>query len=184
MKKRITLVAFILMMTQMNAQQRIEPKQSQQSGVETPVFETSSEEVEALRFHNEARAEVGVDPLTWSPEISRYSQQWADYLASNGCQFKHRGSGDEGGKSYGENIAMSSGNYTLLQASKNWYSEIKDFSNAPLNENNWSVAGHYSQMVWKNTTQVGIGSAKCSNGSTIVVANYNPPGNYMGQKAY
>lgn len=38
-------------------------------------------------------------------------------------------------------------------------------------------------MVWKKTTSVGLGIAKGSNGSWIVVANYDPPGNFVGQYA-
>ena len=174
------------MATKTHAQERVETRetQTQQRSVDIPVAYTNTEESEALDFHKKVRQDVGVSPLSWSAELSTYAQNWANYLAKNGCDFRHRGSGDEEGKSYGENIAMSSGSYTLLQASKNWYSEIKDFTNVPLDNSNWNAAGHYTQMVWKNTSHVGIGSAKCSNGSTIIVANYNPPGNYMGQKAY
>jgi len=39
-------------------------------------------------------------------------------------------------------------------------------------------------MFWRNTKKVGWGVAKCKNGSYIIVANYDPPGNYMGEKAY
>jgi pathogenesis-related protein 1 len=38
-------------------------------------------------------------------------------------------------------------------------------------------------MVWKNTTEVGCAAIEC-NGMTLWVCNYNPPGNYRGQKPY
>jgi hypothetical protein len=44
--------------------------------------------------------------------------------------------------------------------------------------------GHYTQIIWRNTTEVGCGMATCSNGSEIWVCNYNPPGNYLRQNAY
>lgn len=144
----------------------------------------NSDQAPALQFHNDARQEVGTDHLVWSNELSLYAQQWADYLANSGCQSKHRGPRDTNGKNYGENIAYSSGTYTLLEGSKSWYSEIKKFQNITLNGTNWYDSGHYTQMVWRNTKKVGMGIAKCSNGATIVVANYDPPGNYMGEKAY
>ena len=36
-------------------------------------------------------------------------------------------------------------------------------------------------MIWKNSKEVGIGKARDQNGKVIVVANYSPPGNYIGQ---
>ena len=139
---------------------------------------------DALNFHNKARADVGVAPLTWSPELSKYAQDWANNLANNGgCQLKHRSS-SENTKGYGENIALGYAGYNALNSSAAWYSEISKFQNVVLDNSNWYAAGHYSQMVWRKTTQVGMGIAKCTNGASIIVANYNPPGNYMGQKTY
>lgn len=138
---------------------------------------------DALAFHNKVRNDVGVAPLFWSAEISKYAQEWANNLAGNGCQLQHRSTA-QNTKGYGENIALGYSGYNALDSSKAWYSEIKDFQNVVLDNSNWYASGHYSQMVWRKTTQVGIGIAKCTNGASIIVANYDPPGNYMGQKAY
>src|SRR5690606_182116 len=35
--------------------------------------------------HNEARAELGLPELAWSPEIAAFAQQWSDTLASEQC---------------------------------------------------------------------------------------------------
>lgn len=146
---------------------------------------SKSEAQEALDFHNQVRNDVGAPPLSWSAELSEYAQEWADFLAKKGCELEHRSSLGRNPKNYGENLYGGRGGVrTALDASKAWYSEIKDFKNVVLNSSNWYNTGHYSQMVWRNTSQVGIGSAKCPNGAYIIVANYNPPGNYMGQKAY
>lgn len=139
---------------------------------------------DALAFHNKARMDVGVEPLSWSIELSIFAQEWADYLASQNCTMIHRPN-NKNPKSYGENIFRGSDrSYTGLFASQSWYSEIKMFQNVPINETNLNLIGHYTQMVWHNTTKVGIGIAYCANGSIIIVANYDPPGNYFGQKAY
>jgi pathogenesis-related protein 1 len=146
---------------------------------------SQSEAQESLDFHNKVRNDVGTKPLEWSSELAAYAQEWADHLASNDCAFEHR-SGQYDVKNYGENIfwGSSASSYNTLSACKSWYSEIEQYVHGELTNDNWSVAGHYTQMVWYSTTAVGIGSATCSNGAIIVVANYNPPGNYMGQKAY
>jgi pathogenesis-related protein 1 len=49
---------------------------------------------------------------------------------------------------------------------------------------NFAPTGHYTQMVWRSTTQVGMGQASCPGGALVIVAEYNPPGNYIGQKPY
>lgn len=145
---------------------------------------TQADAQQALDFHNKARKDVGSKPLMWSAEVAAYAQAWADDLASRNCAFEHR-SGTKKEKSYGENIFMGSGAaYTALDASTSWYSEIKDYVHGPLNSSNWYNTGHYTQVVWSSTTEVGVGTATCESGAIIIVANYNPPGNYMGQKAY
>ncbi len=137
---------------------------------------------EALRLHNKARADVGVPALEWSADLAAYAQAWANHLASSGCKMQHRPSSGKWAQLYGENIFWGSGkSYTALNASQSWYEEIKYYK--PKKDNR-SKTGHYTQMVWRSTTRVGIGTATCSNGSTIIVANYSPAGNYAGQKPY
>ena len=139
----------------------------------------------ALDLHNQARKDVGSPSLKWSAELSKYAQEWADNLVKKGCKMEHRPHEGEFKQIHGENIFWGMGiEYSALDASKGWYGEIKDYKHGPINEKNWSVAGHYTQMVWKNTTHVGIGKAFCKGGETIIVANYDPAGNYMGQTAY
>lgn len=146
---------------------------------------TPAEADEALRFHNESRKELGVEPLTWSATLASFAQAWADQLAASGCKPAHRPRHGEWKQQYGENIFWGNGKpYVALDASKSWQSEKKDYTYGPIAENTWYATGHYTQMVWRNTQQVGIGKATCANGAVIIVANYYPAGNVMGQKPY
>ena len=50
---------------------------------------------------------------------------------------------------------------------------------------------HFTQMVWKNTTELGCGVASCSGifdkkfgPATYHVCLYNPVGNVIGQEQY
>ena len=43
------------------------------------------------------------------------------------------------------------------------------------------LTGHFTQVVWKGTSEVGFGKAKDAKGLVIVVASYRPPGNIAGQ---
>jgi uncharacterized protein YkwD len=140
---------------------------------------------EALDFHNKVRADVKVKPVEWSADLAKYAQEWADHLASEGCDMQHRPNSGKWAQKYGENIFWGMGkDYSAKDASESWYSEIKDYVHGVLNNSNWYNTGHYTQMVWYNTTYVGIAIARCADGGIIIVANYNPPGNYMGEKAY
>ncbi len=134
----------------------------------------------ALQFHNCARQEVGSPPLQWSTELSAYAQNWANHLAKDEhCNLVHSEGGD-----YGENLFGGSGSYTPLFASQDWYTEKKLFHYGVLNESNWAPSGHYTQMVWKATTNVGMGEAHCPGGDLVIVAEYSPAGNMMGEKPY
>lgn len=143
---------------------------------------------QALDFHNKARTDLGIPPLKWSEELAVYAQEWANELAKNGCGLEHRPYSGKFKQYYGENIfggwTSYSGKYTPKDASVSWYEEKPLFENVILDESNWFKAGHYSQMIWKNTTHMGMGVATCPDGTIVIVANYNPPGNYMGEKAY
>jgi pathogenesis-related protein 1 len=138
----------------------------------------------ALDYHNEIRKKVGSPNSKWLTELATYAQAWADQLAAT-CKMKHRPASGPWKQKYGENIFWASNaDHTALDACKNWYEEIEFFKPGKLSEKVWSKAGHYSQMVWKETTHMGMAIARCKNGGVIVVANYNPAGNYIGEKPY
>ncbi len=139
----------------------------------------SSEEQALLKYHNRVRADVKVAALVWSDKLKGVAAAWGQKLVAKGCVMEHsQGSG------YGENLYMGSAEvFTMEDAAKSWESEKKHYTGAALNESNWYKAGHYTQMVWNQTTEVGCAKVTCK-GSLIVICNYNPPGNFMGQKAY
>lgn len=75
----------------------------------------------------------------------------------------------------GENLfqirgSTESSSVIVRQAVELWYATKKDY--------NWMrpSATSFSQVVWKNTREMGIGVAR-ARGRTIVVAKYSPPGN-------
>lgn len=131
----------------------------------------SSFEAEFLQVHNAYRKQHGAPPLTINKNLCRSAQQWAEHLLSIKT-LKHSK------KNYGENLyyAWSSANKKLTghEAVDSWYSEIKDynFSRPGFSSN----TGHFTQVVWKDTEELGIGLA--TDGNTIfVVGQYQPAGN-------
>jgi pathogenesis-related protein 1 len=148
---------------------------------------TNEDAQKFLSHHNQVRAEVGVSGLSWSRELSAYAQEWADYLAkNNGCKMEHRKKPNLKGEPLGENLfwGSSSDYYHPIDASTSWYEEKKIYKHGKFGEGNWHGVGHYTQMVWKNTKEVGVGIAICKNGGLMVVASYYPAGNYIGQFPY
>jgi pathogenesis-related protein 1 len=140
----------------------------------------SPQDIDAITVHhNKVRADVGVEPLTWSTDIAAHAQQWAEQLAISGCRMKHRNP-----NTYGENLFQGTfGAFTAVDAAKAWETEKKDYGGGVLTEGNWAPAGHYTQMVWRQTTLLGCGQAICMN-TLIVACNYDPAGNFMGRKPY
>jgi pathogenesis-related protein 1 len=75
-----------------------------------------------------------------------------------------------------------------------WVNEKKDYHGQPLcapSSPGDPVIGHYTQMVWNTTKEVGCGFASGpggvfanSGGTGILVCQYNPPGNIFGQKPF
>ena len=40
---------------------------------------------------------------------------------------------------------------------------------------------HFSQLVWRNSKELGIGTAQSKSGNFFLVARYSPPGNINGE---
>jgi uncharacterized protein YkwD len=142
---------------------------------------------ELLAHHNKVRKDVGVTPLVWSSKLAAYAQEWANHLANeNNCNMAHRTTPGQEEGAYGENIfwGSSAKDFKPLNASEDWYSEIKLFKYKELTDKNWYASGHYTQMVWKNTQAIGVGVSTCPTGAIIIVANYFPAGNFMHQLPY
>jgi len=159
--------------------------QSQTISTETGSKISVKDAKSALEFHNNAMKEVGANALQWSNELAAFAQKWADNLAAEGCKMQHRPKTGKWSQQYGENIFWASSTiFTVKDACISWYNEKKDFTGPIFTGHEEKVVGHYTQMVWRKTTKMGIGVAKCSNGGVIIVANYDPPGNYLGEKAY
>ncbi|GLI71374.1 hypothetical protein VaNZ11_016564 [Volvox africanus] len=143
----------------------------------------------ALAEHNKDRALHGCPALTWNETLAKGAQTWAQGLAAT-CTLRHS-SGN-----YGENLYGLPSNWPLLAkdmlctpAVQGWYGEIKKyiFSATPYTDNqaNFANIGHFTQVVWKSTTQVGCGAALGDSDYCLVIAcRYSPPGNYISNSQF
>lgn len=130
-------------------------------------------------YHNRVRADAGVAPLQWSAPVAAYAQAWADHLAATSCKMAHRDHAR-----YGENLFQGTASYyTARDAAQAWETEKNNYHGGVLTDSNWHAAGHYTQMVWRATSTLGCGEARCSD-MLIVVCNYDPAGNSLGRRPY
>ncbi len=124
-----------------------------------------------LTEHNRYRALHCAPPMTWSKKVAAVAQRWANELRDKNCAFDHNR-----GTIFGENLAYFSpvGSGSAADVVKGWYSEVKLYKfGAP----GFSMrTGHFTQVVWKGTTELGCGVAQCAN-AELWVCNYGPAGN-------
>lgn len=122
--------------------------------------------------HNFHRRNHGTPALKWNENIAKFAQEWAEKLAQQEIMY-HRKQNE-----YGENIYWCSGyEFNPASAVDAWYDEIKyyNYSNPVIS----SATGHFTQVVWAGSTELGCGVAKSKRGGTYFVCNYNPPGNHV-----
>lgn len=126
-----------------------------------------------LDTHNAYRAKHCAPPLTWSPALAKVAQKWANTLKARGCMFGHSNG------TYGENLAAgTTGALPPEAAVTMWYDEVKGYS---FKQPAFSMeTGHFTQVVWRGTAQVGCGMSQCK-GMDIWVCEYDPPGNWEGR---
>ncbi|XP_077975959.1 uncharacterized protein LOC120341288 [Styela clava] len=128
-----------------------------------------------LDAHNAYRKAHNTRPLKWNKQCSEKAKAWANTMAKTG-NFKHSDN------KLGENIACAMGvDFTGEYATKMWYSEIKDYSFENHGTKNGKPVGHFTQVVWKESTEAGFGFAKAENGMMYACGNYTPQGNVYGQ---
>ncbi|OQO15251.1 hypothetical protein B0A48_00634 [Cryoendolithus antarcticus] len=144
-----------------------------------------AEQQEALDLHNEARAEVGSNPLRWHVNCANAAAVYAQELANKDTGLEHATQPDDD-SAQGENLASSGsepGNQLLL-ATQLWYDEKPNWDGGPLlgNKSGAQADGHYTQMIWSSTDSFGIASATAASGKVYTVGRYYPAGNMIGSK--
>ena len=158
------------------------------------IFVPTQEDLErfrrdGLKRHNYYRKYHQVGPLILTKKLNDYAQYYAEKLAKQDKAEHSEYSALEqiynDWTGSGENIHCywtSKSNYAMTGADgvDSWYDESKDYNYSKGWSKNGRMIGHFTQLVWKGTTKLGIGVAKSSGGSFYVVANYHIGGNFEG----
>ncbi len=138
---------------------------------------------ELLLAHNRERANFGSAPLKWSPQLAREAQDWADHLAREGVM-RHATHAQRKGR--GENLWMgSAGYFSLTEMMSYFIAEKQHFKPGEFphvsRTGRWRDVGHYTQIVWHETQDVGCAVARGKR-DEILVCRYWPAGNTYGRK--
>ncbi|OCF72453.1 hypothetical protein I204_06832 [Kwoniella mangroviensis CBS 8886] len=131
-----------------------------------------------VKYHNEARAKYQVGVLQWRADLVNLAKEKAEL-----CNKKHTVAA--------ENLQWGSGMGTPESAVTGWMGEDKLYN---WNNPSYSDAtGHFTQVVWKNTTSVGCWIAECPQGSVVgpqydqsfqTACEYDPAGNFVGEQNF
>ena len=132
-----------------------------------------------LDDHNYYRCLHGADPVTWDSTLESQAQAVADAMPPMAHSDSYNAP-----MPAGENLAMGMGTFTWGDytgpynqncATHNWYEEYECWGSG---ENGWKgptcTIGHFTAMVWKNTTKIGC----ASNGNYFVCQYGAEPPNF------
>ncbi|XP_065914411.1 peptidase inhibitor 16-like [Dysidea avara] len=149
-----------------------------------------------LDLHNWARGNVtqpraaDMERMQWNNELAGVAQTY-----SARCVFEHnpnRASQAPSFRNVGENLAISSGRgdaYEFLFTL--WHDERQHYTYSTRSCDANQVCGHYTQVVWATSNQLGCGATMCATvegfrgtNALNLVCNYGPAGNFRGQFPY
>ncbi|MBN2892110.1 MAG: hypothetical protein JXL97_09600 [Bacteroidales bacterium] len=145
----------------------------------SPVFgqEGFSEETinKLVDRHNMYRQEQGAPNIEWSDELAEEAQNWANLIAKKD-QLMHSE------LEYGENIFVSTYLPTPEEVVDLWADEQKFYNGEAISNQNFSLFGHYTQVIWSSTIHLGCAEAVSKSGNHYWVCEYDPAGNYLDEK--
>jgi pathogenesis-related protein 1 len=129
-----------------------------------------------LFAHNSIRKVHGAPDLKWSTDLAAKAEKWAD-----NCKFE-RTEGVLSETPYGELHTAATGIFPISTAIAQFAADAVDYNPDKPTYNHWT------QIVWKSTTEVGCARSQCNNLfgrstglATYYVCLYNPAGNVIGQ---
>jgi len=169
-------------------------KRAATCGVQTTL--TAVQAQESVLVHNNFRAKEtssNMKSMVWSDEMAAVAQSWA-----NTCKWEHGNLYDCSGNRVGQNLFVeaSIGGYpakNMTRTIEAWSGEKKDYTYSTNQCASGKMCGHYTQVVWANSVEVGCAAAQCPkmvvSGQTwtnalFIVCDYRSPGNVVGEPIY
>ncbi|XP_072133859.1 uncharacterized protein [Mobula birostris] len=147
---------------------------------------SEAEKKDLVNAHNEYRSQV-MDAsymlrMKWDNDLEELALTHAKE-----CIWEHNKNRGQ----TGENLYSVTGTVDLKLAVEKWYLEAADYTYDTMECTPLKMCGHYTQVVWADSDKVGCASHFCDvlqgltdNNLSILVCNYSPPGNVLGQNPY
>jgi len=152
------------------------------------------------KAHNDLRKKYDSPALKYSKSLEKSAKKWALKLQADGCGMVH--SHGKVGVT-GENLywasAIKTANAKDAKGKWIWHSKLKkvkeqEVVQAWYDEVQWydyktnsceagQMCGHYTQVIWNTTTQLGCAAMACDDRSQVWVCEYTTPGNVSMQYA-
>ncbi|XP_041051794.1 peptidase inhibitor 16-like [Carcharodon carcharias] len=148
---------------------------------------SEAEKKDVVDLHNKYRSKVldasNMLRMNWDKDLEEMAVKYAQE-----CTWGHN---KNRGRT-GENLYLiNTSPLDLKAAIEKWYLEVADYTYETMDCAPQKKCGHYTQLVWANSDKVGCGCHFCDevkgleiNNLSILVCNYLPPGNVIGQKPY
>ena len=145
----------------------------------------ASESERLLVVHNAERARLDLPPLVWNASLASDAGDYAKVLLARGT-LQHASAQNRKGD--GENLWMGTAGAWNADAMIAMFLEERRYFRAATFPDvsltgNWSDVGHYSQIVWRDTREVGC-ALDTGNGKDVLVCRYNPAGNVPGESPF
>ncbi len=158
----------------------------------------SVDAVKMVKAHNEVREVVGSPKVKWSKMLETKAEGQLKILYRMGCTMRHFGGGEnlfwasalqsfQPKKAAGQSVwqrspqKISENDVVAKWADERiWYSSHDNTCHAPEGKS----CGHFTQIVWRKTTEIGCGRAICDDNSQIWLCIYFPVGNIEGETPY
>ncbi len=138
-----------------------------------------------LAAHNLERAAMGAPPMRWNPALAEAAEEWAERLAARKA-LVHSISDPDDPDPQGENLWMGTrGYYTPEDMVGLWIAEKQHYRPgvfpAVSATGRWSDIGHYTQVIWASSREVGCALAR-NNEDEFLVCRYAEGGNVIGER--
>ncbi|MBX9795881.1 CAP domain-containing protein, partial [Sphingomonas sp.] len=135
-----------------------------------------------LGIHNSTRRAYGSAPLVWNAKLAADAAVWARKLASGAASGHDPQTG--AAPVQGENLASATrGSCRPVALAQFWVDEKKFFQKGTFpnvsTTGNWASVGHYTQIIWPGTRQIGCALRKGAR-FDFLVCRYLPSGNAEG----
>ena len=138
-----------------------------------------------LAAHNRERARLGLPRLRWSRTLEQEAANWGRHLSRQG-RLQHASRSAR--RDTGENLWMgTAGAWDVETMVGGFIEERRHYRHARFPDisrtGNWADVGHYTQVIWRDTQEVGC-AVVTERGWDVLVCRYWPAGNVWGRHAY